>query len=953
MSIDVNVQNDLVIVTETTEDIVVNVSNAAGPQGPAGAAGVGVPVGGTTGQVLKKFTNTNYDTYWAADASGLTSVGLSVPTGLTVTNSPLTTNGTLAVGLASGYSIPTTASQATWNTAYNDSIVSAAVTGTTTKTLTLNQQDGGSVTASWSDLNTDAVTSVFGRTGAVVATEGDYTLTQLGDVTLTSPTNGQVLKYNGTTWVNNTDTDTGLTSVGLSMPSAFSVSNSPLTSNGTLAVTGAGTSAQYVRGDGQLANFPTNGGGGSSVNYYLNGSVSQGTFGGDTYYEMSKSPIAGAGTNFTRTSAQGNGYIASFITDANDPSLLVIPGGNWNLEFYFNASSGGGTPSFYAELYKVSSSNVFTLVSSGSTNPEGITQGTVVDQYFTSIPVAQTALLATDRIAVRIFVTPDGRNITLHTENSNLCEVLTTFSTGLNALNGLTAQVQYFATGTSGTDFAISSATDIHTFNLPIASGTNTGKLSNTDWTTFNSKQNAITLTTTGTSGASTFISNTLNIPTYTLSGLGGVPTTRTLTINGTTYDLSADRSWTIPVHDAVTIGTANGLSLSTQALSLALSSASTTGALSSTDWTTFNGKQAALNGTGFVKISGTTISYDNSTYYLASNPSAYIALTALTASAPLSYNNTTGAFTIAQASGSVNGFLSSTDWTTFNNKQNTLTNPVTGTGTTNYLPKWTSGSVIGNSNLFNDANGNVGIAVVPSNAFIGSNTLEIGANGVIWSETASSSFNSLILGLNFYYNAGGTPVYKNSGVESSRYFQYQGSHQWYTAPSGTAGNAISFTQTMTLFATGNLGIGVGGTDSGEKLQVSGNVLATSFIKSGGTSSQYLMADGSVTTGGGLISTNRQTASYTLALTDADKLVEMNVATANNLTVPLNSSVAFAIGTKIDLAQYGAGQTTVVATGGVTVRSAGGALKLSLQYSGATLVKIATNEWYLFGDITV
>lgn len=132
-----------------------------------------------------------------------------------------------------------------------------------------------------------------------------------------------------------------------------------------------------------------------------------------------------------------------------------------------------------------------------------------------------------------------------------------------------------------------------------------------------------------------------------------------------------------------------------------------------------------------------------------------------------------------------------------------------------------------------------------------------------------------------------------------------------------------------------------------------GTLTAASLIKSGGTSSQYLMADGSVTTGSALTITNRQTASYTLALTDADKLVEMNVATANNLTVPLNSSIAFAIGTKIDLAQYGAGQTTVVATSGVTVRSAGGALKLALQYSGASLVKIATNEWYLFGDITV
>jgi len=100
-----------------------------------------------------------------------------------------------------------------------------------------------------------------------------------------------------------------------------------------------------------------------------------------------------------------------------------------------------------------------------------------------------------------------------------------------------------------------------------------------------------------------------------------------------------------------------------------------------------------------------------------------------------------------------------------------------------------------------------------------------------------------------------------------------------------------------------------------------------------------------------LITTNRQTASYTLVLADADKLVEMNVGSANNLTIPLNSSVAFPTGTQILLAQYGAGQTTIVATSGVTVRSNGGKLKLNVQYSGATLIKIGTDEWYLFGDI--
>jgi hypothetical protein len=100
-----------------------------------------------------------------------------------------------------------------------------------------------------------------------------------------------------------------------------------------------------------------------------------------------------------------------------------------------------------------------------------------------------------------------------------------------------------------------------------------------------------------------------------------------------------------------------------------------------------------------------------------------------------------------------------------------------------------------------------------------------------------------------------------------------------------------------------------------------------------------------------LIVTNRQTASYTLVIGDADKLVEINNASANNLTIPLNSSVAFPTGTQILLAQYGAGQTTIVATSGVTVRSNGAKLKLNAQYSGATLIKIDTNEWYLFGDI--
>jgi hypothetical protein len=311
-------------------------------------------------------------------------------------------------------------------------------------------------------------------------------------------TSSDYLDGTGTPTLFPTLTNGTVTSVAATVPNptnpAFSVAVPNPTTTPSIDITANGVVSQYVRGDGSLANFPLGGGGGASVNYYLNGSISQGTIGGDAYFQMSRVPVLGGGTNFTRTNAQGNGYIAQFITDAGDPNLLAIPSGNWNFETYFNASSGGGNPSFYMELYKYDGAT-FTLISSGSTNPEAITGGTVVDLYVSALAVPSTVLAATDRLAVRIFVTTSGRNITLHTEDNNLCQVITTFTTGLNALNGLTAQVQNFATGTSGTDFGISSATATHTFNLPTASATNRGALSSTDWSTFNGKQNALGFT--------------------------------------------------------------------------------------------------------------------------------------------------------------------------------------------------------------------------------------------------------------------------------------------------------------------------------------------------------------------------------------------------------------------------------------------------------------------------
>ncbi|WP_395660828.1 hypothetical protein [Aestuariivirga sp.] len=97
---------------------------------------------------------------------------------------------------------------------------------------------------------------------------------------------------------------------------------------------------------------------------------------------------------------------------------------------------------------------------------------------------------------------------------------------------------------------------------------------------------------------------------------------------------------------------------------------------------------------------------------------------------------------------------------------------------------------------------------------------------------------------------------------------------------------------------------------------------------------------------------NAQTGTaYTLALSDAGKLVSFNNAAAITLTIPTNAIVALPIGTRIDLLQYGAGQVTVGGAG-VTIRSFGARLKLAGQYSGATLWKRSADEWVLIGDIT-
>jgi hypothetical protein len=97
---------------------------------------------------------------------------------------------------------------------------------------------------------------------------------------------------------------------------------------------------------------------------------------------------------------------------------------------------------------------------------------------------------------------------------------------------------------------------------------------------------------------------------------------------------------------------------------------------------------------------------------------------------------------------------------------------------------------------------------------------------------------------------------------------------------------------------------------------------------------------------------------YTFVLTDADnKLVTASNASAQTYSIPTNANVAYAIGSQINIIAIGAGQVTInaVTSGTTTVLSNGGTAaspKLRVQYSSATCIKVATDTWYVIGDIS-
>jgi len=441
----------------------------------------------------------------------------------------------------------------------------------------------------------------------------------------------------------------------------------------------------------------------------------------------------------------------------------------------------------------------------------------------------------------------------------------------------------------------------------------------------------AISLTTTGSSGAASYNNTTgvLNIPNYGSALTGYVPYTgATANVNLGTYDLFS-KSVFIEGSGSFQAGLLmkqnNGYNFVTGAytqivpngindLDIVHNQANTTRRRYSLsvailqDGDSFQYLLPRLSGT-FAMTSQLTGGTVTSVGLSSATSGVTIGSTPITTSGTIT-------LAIATASGSQQGLLSSTDWTTFNNKQSALTNPVTGTGTTNYLPKFTGTSTIGNSNVqdngslvsigvattvsgiiqssisasgstavsldlrntvnalnsnssmyFSVGSGslsstnitgiirgtvtqasalksdlvfftNNGDSVIESMRLNSSGNLGLGVTPSAWSLLTALQISggaslagyggATYLAQNFYYGSGGD-TYISNGY-STRYTQFNGQHLFFTAPSGTAGNAISFTQAMTLSANGNLSIGT--TNSSYPLQVhkaGSNVFSTVY----------------------------------------------------------------------------------------------------------------------------
>jgi hypothetical protein len=513
----------------------------------------------------------------------------------------------------------------------------------------------------------------------------DINLSQLGDVSIVSPSNGQVLVYNSSTskWEN---------SSGGYVPYTGAVTTVDLGAQTIEAgsfVKDGGTSSQFLKADGSV----------DSSTYLTTGSAAA------TYV-----PYTGANQTVNLNTQQLQAGHTTLTTNGSTETLTInhtsgsgkainVTKGGAGEGLYVNKTSGSGNAATIVGTLEAT-----TLVKTGGTSSQFLKADGSVDSttYQSTAEKAQPNGYASLDSNGKVPLTQINDALLGNVSYQGLWNASTNTPTLANPPSSGT-KGYYYIVSTAGTFAGIS----FEVGDWIISNGSAWQKVDNTDAVSSVFGRTGNVVASNGDYNTSQVTENT-NLY-YTEARVNA---------NANVAANTAAR------HNAVTLGTANGLSLSTQQLSLGLASAGVTGALSGTDWSTFN------------------------------------------------------------------------------NKQNALTNPVTGTGTTNYLPKFTGASTIGNSQIFDNGT-SVGIGTATS--FPDGDSLLIQNSGV-WNVT---------LGLN---NTGSGGRKWNIFSTNTSFSQGAGRLLFYNATAGTNAMLITSDNNLLLGTTTDSG-------NGARLQVSGSNL--------------------------------------------------------------------------------------------------------------------------------